>query len=79
MTLQEIAQELNRSEKTIYKQFKRTQEALLKKGIILTRWGPDDYEIEYEEVDESFLEERTRQRKLERLEKELKELKGQGE
>ena len=79
MTLQEVAQELNRSEKTIYKQFKRTQEPLLKKGIILTRWGPDDYEIEYEEVDESFLEERTRQRRIDRLEKELKELKGQGE
>ena len=79
MTLREVAQELNRSEKTIYKQFKRTQEALLKKGIILTRWGPDDYEIEYEEVDESFLEERTRQRRIDRLEKELKELKGQGE
>lgn len=79
MTLQEVAQELNRSEKTIYKQFKRTQESLLKKGIILTRWGPDDYEIEYEEVDESFLEERTRQRKIERLEKELKELKERGE
>lgn len=79
MTLQEVAQELNRSEKTIYKQFKRTQEALLKKGIILTRWGPDDYEIEYEEVDESFLEERTRQRKIERLKEQLKELKGQGE
>ena len=79
MTLQEVAQELNRSEKTIYKQFKRTQESLLKKGIVLTRWGPDDYEIEYEEVDESFLEERTRQRRIDRLEKELKELKGQGE
>ena len=79
MTLQEVAQELNRNEKTIYKQFKRTQEALLKKGIILTRWGPDDYELEYEEVDESFLEERTRQRRIDRLEKELKELKGQGE
>ena len=79
MTLQEVAQELNRSEKTIYKQFKRTQESLLKKGIILTRWGPDDYEIEYEEVDESFLEERDRKLKIERLEKELKELKEQGE
>lgn len=79
MTLQEVAQELNRSEKTIYKQFKRTQESLLKKGIILTRWGPDDYEIEYEEVDESFLEERDRQRRIDRLEKELKELKERGE
>ena len=79
MTLQEVAQDLHRSEKTIYKQFKRTQEALLKKGIILTRWGPDDYELEYEEVDESFLEERTRQRRIERLKKELEELEGQGE
>lgn len=79
MTLQEVAQELNRSEKTIYKQFKRTQESLLKKGIILTRWGPDDYELEYEEVDESFLEERTKQRRIARLEKELEELKEQGE
>ena len=52
---------------------------MLKKGIVLTRWGPDDYEIEYEEVDESFLEERDRQRRIDRLEKELKELKGQGE
>lgn len=79
MTLQEVAQELNRSEKTIYKQFKRTQESLLKKGVILTRWGPDDYEIEYEEVDESFLEERDRQRRIERLRKQLEELEGQGE
>ena len=79
MTLQEVAQELKRSEKTIYKQFKRTQESLLKKGIILTRWGPDDYELEYEEVDESFLEERKKQRRIARLEKELEELKEQGE
>lgn len=79
MTLKEVAEALNRSERTIYKNFKRTQDSLLKKGIILTRWGPDDYEIEYEEVDESFLEERDRQRRIERLEKELKELKEQGE
>ena len=79
MTLQEVAQELNRSEKTIYKQFKRTQESLLKKGIILTRWGPDDYELEYEEVDESFLEDRKKLRRIARLEKELEELKEQGE
>lgn len=49
MTLQEVAQQLGKSESTIYKNFKRTQESLLKKGIILTRWGTDDYEIEYEE------------------------------
>ena len=42
--------------------------------------GDEDYsEIEYEEVDESFLEERTRQRRIERLKKELEELEGQGE
>ena len=79
MTLQEVAQQLGKQESTIYKNFKRTQESLLKKGIILTRWGPDDYEIEYEEVDESFLEERDRQRRIERLRKELEELEGQGE
>ena len=41
MTLQEVAQQLGKSESTIYKNFRRTQETLLKKGIILTRWGPD--------------------------------------
>ena len=79
MTLQEVAQQLGKQESTIYKNFKRTQESLIKKGIVLTRWGPDDYEIEYEEVDESFLEERDRQRRIERLKKQLEELKGQGE
>jgi len=52
MTLQEVAQQLGKSESTIYKNFKRTQESLLKKGIILTRWGTDDYEIEYEEEEQ---------------------------
>ena len=52
MTLQEVAQQLGKQESTIYKNFKRTQESLLKKGIVLTRWGPDDYEIEYEEEKE---------------------------
>lgn len=37
MTLKEVAEALNRSERTIYKNFKRTQDSLLKKGIILTR------------------------------------------
>ena len=49
MTLKEVSEALNRTEKSIYKNFRRTQESLLKRGIILTRWGPDDYEIEYEE------------------------------
>ena len=80
MTLQEVARELNRSEKTIYQHFKRTQEALLKKGIILTRWGPDDYEIEYEDSEKlSYIEERQRKQRIAKLEKELEELRGQGE
>ena len=80
MTLQEAAQQLGKSESTIYKNFRRTQETLLKKGIILTRWGPDEYEIEYEEVDKlSYLEEKQRKQRIARLEKELEELRGQGE
>lgn len=80
MTLKEVAEALNRSERTIYKNFKRTQESLLKKGIILTRWGPDDYEIEYEETEDlSYIEERQRKQRIAKLEKELEELRGQGE
>ena len=80
MTLQEAARELNRSEKTIYQQFKRTQESLLKKGIILTRWGPDDYEIEYEDSDDiSYLKEKLRQQQIKYHKKKLQELEGQGE
>ena len=80
MTLKEVAEALNRSERTIYKNFKRTQDSLLKKGIILTRWGPDDYEIEYEETDKlSYMEEKQRKQRIVKLEKELEELRGQGE
>ena len=82
MTLQEAARELNRSEKTIYQQFKRTQDSLLKKGIILTRWGPDDYEIEYEESENiSYLRERLKQKQIKYYKKKLQELedKEQGE
>ena len=80
MTLQEAARELNRSEKTIYQQFKRTQESLLKKGIILTRWGPDDYEIEYEDSDDiSYLKEKLRQQQIKYHKKKLQELEEQGE
>ena len=80
MTLQEAARELNRSEKTIYQQFKRTQESLLKKGIILTRWGPDEYEIEYEDSDDiSYLKERLRQQQIKYYKKKLQELEEQGE
>ena len=80
MTLKEVAEALNRSERTIYKNFKRTQDSLLKKGIILTRWGPDDYEIEYEETGKlSYMEEKQRKQRIAKLEKELEELRGQGE
>ena len=80
MTLKEVAEALNRSERTIYKNFKRTQDSLLKKGIILTRWGPDDYEIEYEDSDKlSYIEDEKRKQRIAKLEKELEKLKGQGE
>lgn len=80
MTLQEVAQQLGKEESTIYRNFKRTQDTLLKKGIILTRWGPDDYEIEYEDSDKlSYIEDEQRKQRIAKLEKELEELKGQGE
>ena len=55
MTLKEIAFLLGKSEKTIEKNLKRTQDTLRKKGIILIKWGRGedaDYELEYEERDE---------------------------
>ena len=55
MTLKELANMLDRSEKTIYKQWKRTQKAFAKKGIIITRWGKGEnieYEVEFEEMEE---------------------------
>jgi IS30 family transposase len=79
MTLQEVAQQLGKSESTIYKNFRRTQETLLKKGIILTRWGPDEYEIEYEEADMTYLEEKQRKAQIEYHKRKLQELEGQGE
>lgn len=79
MTLQEVAQQLGKSESTIYKNFRRTQETLLKKGIILTRWGPDEYEIEYEEADMTYLEEKQRKAQIEYYKRKLQELEGQGE
>ena len=66
MTLREVAQQLGKSESTIYKNFKRTQETLKKKGI----WGVDDYEIEYEEQDED------KETYLEKMRREYKESKG---
>ena len=70
MTLREVAQQLGKSESTIYKNFKRTQETLKKKGIILTKWSVDDYEIEYEEQDED------KETYLEKMRREYKENKG---
>lgn len=79
MTLQEVAQQLGKSESTIYKNFRRTQETLLKKGIILTRWGPDEYEIEYEEADMTYLQEKQRKAQIEYHKRKLQELEEQGE
>lgn len=79
MTLQEVAQQLGKNENTIYKNFRRTQESLLKKGIILTRWGPDDYEIEYEDKDMTYLQEKQRQKEIEYHKRKLQELEEQGE
>ena len=52
MTLKEVAKKLGRSEKTLRTQFKRTQENLKKKGIILIKNGYGDnadFQIIYEE------------------------------
>ena len=54
MTLREVAALLGKSEKTIKYSFKRTQENLRKKGIILMKWGygkDAEYEVEYEALD----------------------------
>ena len=53
MTLQEVCRVLGKSEGTIKKNFKRTQENLAKKGIILTRAGIGEtaiYKVEYKEL-----------------------------
>jgi transcriptional antiterminator len=65
MTLQEVAQKLGRSESTIYKNLKRTQDSLEKKGILLIKRGVDDYILDYldPEDDETYLERLTRERK----------------
>ena len=51
MTLEEVAMRLGKSEVTLRTKFKRTQENLKKKGIILTKTGygdKADYQIIYE-------------------------------
>lgn len=50
MTLEETMKQLNLSECTLKHHFKRTQENLAKRGIILTKTGVKEYtryEIEY--------------------------------
>lgn len=50
MTLQEVCKRLGKSESTLQNSFKRTQENLLKKGIVLTKEGIGKtaiYEITY--------------------------------
>lgn len=51
MTLQEVCLQLGKSESTIKQNFKRTQDTLAKKGIILMKKGRGDnvvYTIQYE-------------------------------
>lgn len=55
MTLKEAALLLGYSEETLKNQFKRTQEQLKSKGILLMKWGRGpsaEYEIEYPAFDE---------------------------
>lgn len=54
MTLKEVALLLGKSESTIARNFRRTQENLKKKGILLMKWGEGkdaDYEVEYEALE----------------------------
>ena len=53
MTLQEVCKILGKSENTLKRNFKRTQENLAKKGIILTKKGIGEtaiYEVAYEQT-----------------------------
>lgn len=55
MNLKEVCLLLGKSESTLTDHFKRTQDTLRKKGILLSRWGRGkdvEYEIEYEELEE---------------------------
>lgn len=55
MDLKEVCLLLGKSESTLTDHFKRTQDTLRKKGILLSRWGRGkdvEYEIEYEELEE---------------------------
>lgn len=55
MTLKEVCKVLGKSETTLISSFKRTQENLAKKGIILIKTGTGkkaDYQILYEKDEE---------------------------
>lgn len=55
MTLKEVALLLGYNEDSLRSHFKRTQEQLKKKGILLMKWGRGkdaEYEIEYSAFDE---------------------------
>ena len=56
MTLHEVCKILGKSETTLIASFKRTQENLRKKGILLTKTGigkKADYQIIYEKDDKN--------------------------
>lgn len=55
MTLEELCNEIGRSENTILKHFKRTQETLAKQGIYIEKYGAGrtaKYTLEYKRVEE---------------------------
>lgn len=55
MTLREVAAMLGKSESTLQRNFRRTQENLRKKGILLMKWGEGkdaEYEVEFEKLDQ---------------------------
>lgn len=47
MTLQEFAQTYGYSESSVYKNFKRTQAVMKKRGILLTKNKNGEYFVEY--------------------------------
>lgn len=53
--LEDAAQIIGMAPKTLYRNFKRTQQNLKKKGILIMKWGEkkhQKYQIEYLERDE---------------------------
>lgn len=54
LTLEELAKEVGRSENTLLKNFKVTQERLAKRGIVITKYGMGKtakYKVEYKAID----------------------------